>query len=55
MMKAKMKISGSFRTLEGAEIFANRTSLASTARKQGYNILQILTNAPSQVMLASTA
>jgi transposase len=55
MMKVKMKISGSFRTLEGAQIFASLRSVVSTARKQGCNILQILAAAPSQVMLALTA
>ena len=43
MMKVKMKISGSFRTLEGAQTFATLRSVVSSARKQGYNILQILT------------
>ena len=43
MMKVKMKISGSFRTLEGAQIFARLRSVVSTARKHGFNILQILT------------
>ena len=43
MMKVKMKISGSFRTPEGAQIFARLRSVVSTARKHGFNILQILT------------
>ena len=55
MMKVKMKISGSFRTLDGAEIFARLRSVVSTARKQGCNILQTLTAAPSQTILALTA
>jgi len=55
MMKVKMKISGSFRTLEGAQIFARLRSVVSTARKQGHNILQILSAAPSQITLALTA
>jgi transposase len=55
MMKVKMKISGSFRTLDGAQIFARLRSVVSTARKQGCNILQTLTAAPSQIMLALTA
>jgi transposase len=55
MMKVKMKISGSFRTLEGAHVFASLRSVVSTARKQGYNILQILTAAPTQITLTLTA
>jgi transposase len=50
MMKVKMKISGSFRTLDGAQIFARLRSVVSTARKQGCNILQTLAAPPSQVM-----
>ncbi len=46
MTKVKMKISGAFRTLAGAKIFAELRSIVSTARKQGYDILQTLaTNA----------
>jgi transposase len=52
MMKVKMKISGCFRTLEGAQIFARLRSVVSTARKQTCNILQILAATPTQVMLA---
>jgi Transposase IS66 family len=55
MMKVKMKISGSFRTLDGAQIFARLRSVVSTARKQGCNILQTLAAAPSKIMLALTA
>jgi transposase len=55
MMKVKMKISGSFRTLEGAQTFASLRSLVSTARKQGCSILQILTAEPRQTMFALTA
>lgn len=55
MMKVKMKISGSFRTLDGAQIFARLRSVVSTARKQGCNILQTLAAAPSNIMLALTA
>ena len=40
MMKVKMKISGGFRTMAGAGIFARIRSVISTARKQGWNILQ---------------
>ncbi len=55
MMKVKMKISGSFRTLEGAQIFARLRSVVSTARKHGCNILQILTTSPPQIMQAFAA
>ena len=55
MMKVKMKISGCFRTLEGAQIFASLRSVVSTARKQGANILQILAASPSQIALALIA
>jgi transposase len=50
MMKVKMKISGSFRTLDGARIFAILRSIVSTARKQGFNILQALAATPEQLM-----
>ena len=48
MTKVKMKISGAFRTFAGAKAFARLRSIVSTARKQGYNILQILAASPSQ-------
>ena len=52
MMKVKTKISGCFRTLDGAQTFACLRSVVSTARKQGANILQILAASPSQIALA---
>jgi transposase len=55
IMKVKMKISGSFRTFDGAQIFARLRSVVSTVRKQGCNILQTLAAAPSNIMLALTA
>ena len=55
MMKVKMKISGSFRTLEAAKIFARVRSLVSTARKQGFNILQILAATPETLMQSLAA
>jgi transposase len=43
MMKLRMKISGGFQTLAGAEIFATMRSVISTARKHGINVLRALT------------
>jgi len=45
MMKVKQKISGGFRTPEGAKVFARIRSLLSTARKLGLNLLTTLSNA----------
>ena len=42
MMKVKMQISGGFRTNHGADIFATPRSVVSTARKQGWNMLQMM-------------
>lgn len=42
MMKVKMKISGGFRTMAGAQTFATLRSACSTARKQGWNLLTAL-------------
>ena len=39
MMKVRMKISGSFRTMQGTQNFACLRSIIATARKQGWNIL----------------
>ena len=55
MMKVRMKISGCFRTLEGAQIFARLRSVVSTARKQGANILQILSATPETLMQSLAA
>ena len=46
MMKVKMKISGGFRTPEGAQTFATVRSVIATARKQRQNILQTLAANP---------
>jgi transposase len=43
MMKVKQKISGSFRSLEGALDFAVIRSFISTAKKQGWNVIQAIT------------
>jgi transposase len=43
MMKAKQKISGCFRSFEGAKIFARIRGCLSTVKKQGHNALQPMT------------
>ena len=43
MMKVKQKISGGFRSLDGAVDFAVIRSFISTAKKQGWNVIQALT------------
>jgi transposase len=45
MEKVRQKISGCFRTLQGARVFARNRSYISTCRKQGLNILDALTDA----------
>jgi transposase len=49
MMKLKQKISGCFRTEASAKNFAILRTVLSTARKQGWNILDTLTN-PSKTL-----
>ncbi len=46
MMKLKQKISGGFRSQKGAEDFANIRSVISTARKQGWNVIEALMQGP---------
>jgi len=50
MMKLRQKISGGFRSYDGAEDFAVIRSLISTARKQGWDILQALTSRPAHLI-----
>ena len=50
MMKLRQKISGGFRSMEGAEDFSVIRSPISTARKQGWDILQALASQPGQLI-----
>jgi transposase len=50
MMKLGQKISGGFRSEDGAKDFAVIRSVLSTARKQGWNMLQTLTTAPTRLI-----
>lgn len=42
MMKLRQKISGGFRSFQGAAVFTRIRGFISTARKQGWNIFQAL-------------
>ena len=50
MMKLRQKISGGFRSEDGAKDFAVIRSLLSTARKQGWDLLATLTSDPAQLI-----
>ena len=52
MMKLRQKISGSFRSPEGAMDFALIRSFFSTAKKQGWNIIDALTRDPSNLAIS---
>jgi transposase len=52
MMKLRQKISGGFRCHDGAKDFAVIRSVLSTARKQGWNMLQTLMGEPTQLIAA---
>jgi transposase len=46
MMKVKQKISGGFRSPDGANTFVVNRTVISTAKKQGWNVLQTLAQDP---------
>ena len=50
MMKLRQKISGGFRSEDGATDFAVIRSLLSTARKQGWDMLKTLTSQPDHLI-----
>ena len=52
MMKLRQKISGGFRSTEGAMDFALICSFFSTAKKQGWNIIDALTRDPSNLAIS---
>ena len=52
MMKLRQKISGGFRSPEGAMDFALIRSFFSTAKKQGWNIIDALTRDPSNLAIS---
>ena len=50
MMKLRQKISGGFRSESGARDFAVIRSLIATAKKQGWNIIDTLTQSPTTLL-----
>jgi transposase len=50
MMKLRQKISGGFRSQEGAGDFAVIRSFIATAKKQGWNLIQALTRDPKDLV-----
>jgi transposase len=50
MMKLRQKISGGFRSEDGAQEFGVIRSLISTARKQGWDLLEALTSEPKRLI-----
>jgi hypothetical protein len=50
MMKLRQRISGGFRSEDGAKDFAVIRSVLSTARKQGWNMLRTLTSEPARLI-----
>jgi transposase len=50
MMKLRQKISGGFRSEDGAKEFGVIRSLLSTARKQGWDVLKALTSEPERLI-----
>jgi transposase len=50
MMKVRLKISGCFRSAEGAGDFVTLRTILATARKQGWNLLETLQERPEALI-----
>ncbi len=51
-LEFQMKISGGFRTLHGATVFADIRSVLSTAQKHGWSLLDTLRATPAELLAA---
>ena len=52
MMKRRMKVSGCFRTEQGADDFAVLRSVANTARKNKLNVMEALSGSSESFLKA---
>ena len=52
MCKLRPKISGCYRTMKGAMIFPRLRSIVNTARKRGWNVIEIPGGSPERVVEA---
>ena len=52
MCKLQPKISGCFRTMKGAMIFPRLRSIVNTARKRGWDVIEILGGSPERFIEA---
>ena len=52
MRKLQPKISGCFRTMNGAMIFPRLRSIVHPARKRGWNVIEILGSSPERFIEA---
>jgi transposase len=50
MMKVRLKISGCFRSADGAKDFVTLRTILATARKQGWNLLETLQESPDALI-----
>ena len=50
MTKVRQKVSGCFRTVQGLKDFCILRSIIETARKQGWNVLEVLQTPPDKLI-----
>ena len=50
MTKVRQKVSGCFRTVQGLKDFCTLRTIIETARKQGWNVLEVLQTPPDKLI-----